>query len=589
MALRSYLAALTIATLLPLAAFAAILGHFLIERERETFQRGVEEHVNAISIAIDSQLRASIATLQAFALSPSLDTGDLAYFRRAASSVLSGQPDWVNINLALPNGQQVVNLLAPQGAKLPNLRAVDTSFERLVEKSQPVVSEMAIGPVTKRWDFAVRVPVFRDGKLKYILSAIVRPDSFSIFLQNRVMPAGWIGLVLDSNARIVARNLNAPRSVGEFPDKRLATAVASSASGWIPAPALEARDYLFRFQRSSATEWVFAVGIPAERATQAAGEAAWMFAGGLLTALAIAVLLALAVARRISQPIARLVEAAEKLRHGQDLPRSETARVREVNVLVDALKSAFHARIEADRQKDEFLAMLSHELRNPIAAITAAADVLRATEYASPGAREAKSIVQRQAQHMARLIEDLVDVSRITMGKLVLQREVFDLATLVCATVEGWRFAGRIGPNHCLTVEASAVWIDADRTRIEQVFTNLLHNAIKFTPQGGRIAVSVRGEDGQAVLRVADSGRGVAAERLARIFEPFVQGEHTTPSREEGLGIGLTLVKRLAELHGGAVAVDSPGPGKGATFTVRLPAVAAASVAHPPQDVRAAR
>jgi CheY-like chemotaxis protein len=169
---------------------------------------------------------------------------------------------------------------------------------------------------------------------------------------------------------------------------------------------------------------------------------------------------------------------------------------------------------------------------------------------------------------MARLIADLLDLSAISMGKVALQRERVDLAETVRKLVQVWRVAGRF-ERHAVSLELARVWVDADRGRIEQIAANLLDNALKFTPGGKAIALSVREEAGEALLRVADEGIGLAAADAERVFGLFVQGAKS----RGGMGVGLALVKRLAELHGGTVRVESEGHGRGAAFTVRLPAV----------------
>jgi CheY-like chemotaxis protein len=171
------------------------------------------------------------------------------------------------------------------------------------------------------------------------------------------------------------------------------------------------------------------------------------------------------------------------------------------------------------------------------------------------------------------LVEDLLDVSRVTMGKAILQREAFDLAEVAQSIVAGWRSAKRFD-RHQVKYSTEPVWIDADRTRMEQIVSNLLDNALKFTPPGGRIDIDIRREKNEAVLQVSDNGDGLTAGAIDRIFDLFAQGEQGLDRGKSGLGIGLTLVKRLAEMHGGMVSAASEGPGHGAVFTVRLPAIA---------------
>jgi PAS domain S-box-containing protein len=235
------------------------------------------------------------------------------------------------------------------------------------------------------------------------------------------------------------------------------------------------------------------------------------------------------------------------------------------------MRDARAAAETANRAKDEFIAMLGHELRNPLSAIAGAVAVLqRVGRPDDQPAASARDVIVRQTQHLARLMDDLLDVGRVMTGKIVLDRRPLDLlesARRVEATV---RATGRAA-RHRLSVAGTPAWIDGDHTRIEQVITNLVTNALKYTPPDGAIGISV-GEDGhESLVRVSDTGRGIGPELLPRIFDLFVQGEQAAERAQGGLGIGLTLVRRLVELHGGRVEAASAGAGTGSTFTVSFP------------------
>jgi CheY-like chemotaxis protein/nitrogen-specific signal transduction histidine kinase len=241
----------------------------------------------------------------------------------------------------------------------------------------------------------------------------------------------------------------------------------------------------------------------------------------------------------------------------------------------------------ANRAKDEFLAMLSHELRNPLAAILMGAHLMRVRAKADDFVRDTAGTIERQAKQMSRLIDDLLDISRITFGKTPLKREPVDLGRLVARLADECRASGRL-THHRVSMESGSVWVEGDAARLEQVIHNLLGNAIKYTPAQGEISVRLRHEGEAAVLEVQDSGRGFSEPFGRRMFDVFVQGERTLHRPEGGMGIGLALVKRLVELHGGTVSAQSAGLGKGALFTVRLPAVAApADEARPAPERRA--
>ncbi|HJT77645.1 MAG TPA: ATP-binding protein, partial [Gemmataceae bacterium] len=229
---------------------------------------------------------------------------------------------------------------------------------------------------------------------------------------------------------------------------------------------------------------------------------------------------------------------------------------------------------EADRRKDEFLATLAHELRNPLAPIRNALHVLRLAGNSAGALEQARGMMERQVAQMVRLIDDLLDVSRISRGRLELRKERAELADVVHAAVETARPLIEAA-GHALTVDlpAGPVPLEADPTRLAQVVANLLNNAAKYTDPGGRIALAAERQGGEAVVRVRDTGIGIPADQLPHIFEMFVQVDRSLERSQGGLGIGLTLVRRLTEMHGGSVESRSEGTGHGSEFVVRLPAV----------------
>jgi PAS domain S-box-containing protein len=240
---------------------------------------------------------------------------------------------------------------------------------------------------------------------------------------------------------------------------------------------------------------------------------------------------------------------------------------------IHAQKLTAQALVDADRRKDEFLAMLSHELRNPLSPIVTAAHVLKSRCAQEPLIQRQCAVIQHQIRNMSRLLDDLLDLSRVTHGTVQLQKEPLDLSALARQAIEATRELVRVR-EHTLEVDLSdtPLPVTADRLRLEQVMVNLLNNAAKYTDPGGQITVRTFRDRDEVVLQVADTGIGMSAELLPRIFDLFTQGERGLDRSQGGLGIGLTLVKNLIELHGGSVRVESPGAGRGSRFTVRLPA-----------------
>jgi signal transduction histidine kinase/ActR/RegA family two-component response regulator len=243
--------------------------------------------------------------------------------------------------------------------------------------------------------------------------------------------------------------------------------------------------------------------------------------------------------------------------------------------LEDELRRKADELIRADQSKDEFLAMLAHELRNPLAPILNAVGVLKRLGSDEPISRRAWEIIERQVRHQARLIDDLLDISRITRGKISLRPERLDLVRLVRDTAEDRRtLLEADGRALALQLPDTPVWVEGDPTRLSQVVGNLLDNAAKFTDPGGHIAVTVAAEVEFAVIRVRDTGIGIDPEILPHVFDTFSQADRTLERSSGGLGLGLALVKGLVALHGGEAVAASEGVGRGCEFTVRLPLVA---------------
>jgi signal transduction histidine kinase/ActR/RegA family two-component response regulator len=240
------------------------------------------------------------------------------------------------------------------------------------------------------------------------------------------------------------------------------------------------------------------------------------------------------------------------------------------------LLEAHHLRDRAERAsrtKDEFLATFAHELRNPLAAIGGAASVLEVTRNQARSPAGAHAVIARQLDHISHLINDLLDVERVESGKLRLNRQPIDIEEAIRRGVS--TFSDDATLDRRITISTEAVWADCDPVRFQQVLTNIMTNAVKYTPPGGQIRVALRAEDGDAVLSVEDTGFGIARALLPFVFDMYMQVDHTLAHAKGGLGIGLALVRRLVELHGGTVVASSDGEGRGSRFTVRLPQIAA--------------
>jgi signal transduction histidine kinase len=465
---------------------------------------------------------------------------------------------------------------------------------QLFQAGTPKVSDLHESPLDGRLSASIDVPVVRGGRVLWMITALLDPVYLSRALSAQVGSRDAMSTVLDSHRRIVARTRELQRWYGELPSRETLQAVDSGDGGWRRFRTRDGNEYLWTWG-TIPTGWTVWLGSPAREFDDALRSSMLQLAavgiGVLLLSMAGAALLA----RRIAASVNRMAENAHRLAEGERPPYRPSG-IRQLDALYRALEDANEkvsraladreraldaeraARAIADehnRSKDLFLGMLSHELRNPLAPIRSSIHVLRHAEPHAEQARRAKDVIERQTEHLTRLVDDLLDVTRIASGKIELRRERIDLGELVRNAAEDFRpvMEGR-GIAFRVELPESPLRTDADATRISQITGNLLHNAAKFTRRGDEVTLSLRVVDGQAEVVVRDTGAGIDPELLAHLFDPFVQGDRTLARTEGGLGLGLALVKGLVELHGGSVRAESAGDGRGAEFVVRLPLVA---------------
>jgi signal transduction histidine kinase/ActR/RegA family two-component response regulator len=459
----------------------------------------------------------------------------------------------------------------------------------VIATRQPFIGDLNPGPVSGVPGIAVRVPVLRGAELRYVLEFILEPAALLKVMRSQGYNESWTTALVDRRGHFIARLPPPPDAIAS---SDLLAGIQRMRDGWYRGKTLEGRDTYTAHKTSTLTGWTVALAIPSSEFNAAANRASAYMALGTLISLLSAFAFAYWLSHYIAAPIGMLAATARRIgRESRPAPLvavKNDPHVQEVFEVASALEEAAvslqerellrqreqQALLAADKAKDEFLAMLGHELRNPLSSIVASAHVLRLSKPGAAAAVQAHEVIDRQAQQMARLVEDLLDVSRLAMGKVTLHRERLDLAVLAERVLQTWQQARR-GRATRIQANVASVWVYADRARMEQILLNLLDNAEKFSSIEQRIFVQVRDEEGRAILRVRDEGQGIAPEEMPHIFKLFVQGPQSIERPHGGIGLGLTLVERLAELHGGDVAVYSAGRGRGAAFTVRLPAVEA--------------
>jgi signal transduction histidine kinase/ActR/RegA family two-component response regulator len=604
----------------PMLVLSIVLGYFLVEHEKETIRQAARARNHTFLTAVDAQMQGYLGTLRALAASASLETGDLKAFDAEARRVLATQrPEWRTILLLDTSGQQLMNLRYPPGVPLTNEAQIDNpGFRQVLATRQPFIGNLNPGPVSRLPGIAVRMPVMepeapngQPGRnpmgqgeaLRYVLEFVVEPAALLRLMQAQKYPAPWVAALVDRNGLFIARQPT--RAAGKHVSPDFRAAIERAREGWFRGKTLEGRDTYTDYKTSDLTGWTVGLAIPTSEINAAAYRASVYLVLGTLASLLSALTFAYWLSRYIASPITMLADAARRIgtepRPAPLAAVKSDPHVQEVSEVASALEDAAaslrerellrqreqNALLAADKAKDEFLAMLGHELRNPLSSIVASAHVLRLSKPGAAAALQAHEVIDRQAQQMARLVEDLLDVSRLAMGKITLHRERLDLGALAGRVLRTWQQTRRSRAAR-IQSDLASVWVLADRVRMEQILSNLLDNAEKFSSAEQRIYVRVAADADRVVLQVRDEGQGIAADEIPHIFKLFVQGPQSLDRPQGGLGLGLTLVQRLAEMHGGEVAVFSAGRGQGAVFTVRLPAVEALQQL-PAADADAAR
>jgi signal transduction histidine kinase len=588
---RVFLVALV--SVLPVAVLSCVLLVASARDRRENLLRASEDTMAALMSAVDAEIQSTIAALDALAASPRLARSDYAGLHEEVVELLARRPGLLNVVVA-DTERQYVNARVPPGEPLPEMRFAHLAEEAL-QSQKPVAGEVHFSPLLGQNGVAVLVPYIRPGR-RLVIEALIEPDHFLGLLDplgmQKISPEGVIG-IFDANAIVVARTLNQRQSVGKPASATLVKLLAAGGDrGSAITRTIEGAPAYTVYRRSPFSRWSVAVGMPM-RAVDGPVTRSYIVLGvSTLASVLLGLIAAALVGRTIVVPMRELEDSATRVGRGEPplRPGTRLAEVQRVAAALDrahqeravAFQREHEARLaaeEASKAKDEFLAMLGHELRNPLAAITNATQLIeRHRQSLTPQAATATGIITRQIRHLARLTDDLLDAGRVILGKISLTRAPLDLAAAVSAVVESLRSTARMG-DHQVEMALQPAWVFADATRIDQIVGNLLTNALKYTPAGGRISITTRREGTHAMLTVSDTGIGLEPDLLPRAFDLFVQGERALDRSQGGLGIGLTLVRRLADLHGGTVEAHSAGTGMGATFTVRLPGIEAPAAA----------
>ncbi|EJN10306.1 signal transduction histidine kinase [Herbaspirillum sp. YR522] len=597
MKLRSRLALMALLALVPLLIFSALAAKRLSDGTRENAIRAMQETANATALIIDRELQGALSAVLVLSRSPLLLDEKFAQFYDQAKSTASGDSAWVI--LYAPDGRQALNTRVPYGAPLL-IRPSPDELPPIISAKGVHISGMVWSRALKKHIIFIDVPVTTRSGKNYVLSQAVYADHFGVAFKERDIPSTWVVGIFDKEGMTIARSIGADQFVGKKANPDTVEAIRLGVDSFrkhVVRGELEVYDVI---THSDLSGWAVAVGVPVEEIDGQVREAGYMAAGGLLLAVFAALMGSGIVGRQLASSIETAAIASDMLGKSEELPPLRRSGTREIDHLQHAIVSAA-AKLKAaetknaelldsertarqaaeleNRRKDEFLAMLGHELRNPLSAITSAVSLLRLRVGDDPAVRRPTDIIHRQSAHLRSLLDDLLDLSRVIYGKVQLDMQPTDLAALIGGSIKNMTDTAKLS-RHTFSLSTVPVMVSADLTRMEQIFSNLIDNAVKYTDEGGSIQVSVTQGHGMALLRVADTGVGMGPELLPYVFDVFVQGDNTLARTKGGMGIGLSLIKKLVELHGGTVAAFSEGVGRGSVFEVRLPVLASGASAE---------
>ena len=566
---------------------------------RQAVDRSLEETTRVLAIAVEQEIATWTSALNALAASPDLSCEPSQRFYEQAKAVGAQQGAWVS--LADPMGAQRMNTLRPLGTTLPGAPEAALIFEAMTE-GQPLVSDIFIGPLSGGPLLFISVPVGPAGNPQCWLSMAFGPEHFSSLLHP---PAGssWTSILTDGRHTVISASGHKGGNVGgSYAPHWFAAASARESARVVNAEGFGHGPVRMAYQRVNSGRWTLAVAGPRADLYSTWVSPVAVGAIGSLLLIAAALVVAAAYAARMKREVDRLVGQAARV--GEHTPRvaPPASSVREVAMLHKVLARADEdvrqrrtehemrvaseakriAAESASRSKDLFLATLSHELRGPLTAVVGWLDMARMSVGDEATLRSALDIALRNAMQQARIIDDLLDVSRIVSGKFSVERQPMDLGRLAREAVDASRPAADDRALELRCMVRGQALVLGDRQRLHQALGNLIGNAIKFNRRGGWVEVTLERRGAQFQLVVADSGVGIERNALPHIFERFWQAEGGS-RKQAGLGLGLPLVQHVVELHAGRIRAESEGPGRGARFTIEIPGLDAAQ-AHPPAE-----
>ncbi|MBS3995866.1 MAG: sensor histidine kinase [Hydrogenophaga sp.] len=580
--LRWVLAALQVFTLVPVLLFALWLLYQQWTFGQNEMKRELQQSARSLAVSVQRELNASVRQLERISEGPTLQQGSLEEFHGYMQKLSSELREWDNMVL-IDQGVPVLNSAVPFGAPLPPLDDID--FEQILQSGKPFITGIYTHRLTGQPGVAVVVPVKRpSGSQQQLLMARLSTPPLANLLQEPLRDVDIVSSVVDTEGLIVSRNRYFEKLFGQPATTTYQETIATAPSGFGRARTLEGHYALSAWHRLD-NGWTVGVGAHSDAHDAQLAQSLGRTAGIGLVLLAASLLIALWVAQRMGRSIESAAAHARAMADEQAVPRghADIAQIDELlqahfeaSQRLQALRqehtSALDRLNDALRRRDDFLSMLAHELRNPLAPIFTAVAILQRSTTLSEQERKVVGIVGNQSRQLKRLVDDLLDASRLVTGRITLQPRPTRLDTLVRETADALHdVAAEKQQRLRLRLPEAPVELEADPERVSQILHNLLDNALKFGSPGGEVRLRLVADGETAQVSVEDEGIGIDPARLQDLFKPFSQIDPGMARSNGGLGLGLSTSRTLAEMHGGTLTAESAGLGKGTTLRLTLP------------------
>jgi len=588
-----HLVVLVLAAMIPFFIFSALMVDRLVNLERQVSERRLRREAQKLMISVDQEFTIAIRTLQALAASSNIERRDLQSFHEEMRRVQKTQPSWETILVRSPNGELLASAVLEYDKELMSEADYD-SIEKVVQTGKPVIGRLIKSPIEgsagNKYSFPVRIPVFDKDQIIYVLSAIISVDRLQLIVSDSIEEE-WTRTIVDGEGTVAARSRSPEAFVGKKGTPSFIRTIHESFGGLVRETTLEGKEVYMAYDRSPASGWAVCIPVPVDALeAQARRSMQIVVATGMALVLSFGGL-ALFYSRRLANRIKSATTGAMALAEGQ-VPLVEKSMVKEVEQLrvslltvskllqqreqerSEHLTQAVIAKAEAEqanRAKSEFLANMSHELRTPLGVVLGFSDLMAHVDITAEERSENLEIIQRNGKHLLRLIDDILDLSKVEARRLTVEHLDFSLSDLISGVMADIS-PRAINKGIDLTVSTPGPLpetVNTDPIRLRQIIYNILGNAIKFTEKG-EVNMQVEADETHLILTVRDSGIGLSEAQQKTLFRPFTQADSSHTRKYGGTGLGLALCKRLAELLGGDITLLESHPGRGSIFQIRV-------------------